>query len=218
MKQMSTTKTSQRYRQHAGHPVIEVAIDDARSLFNPLDPAPYKVRDLNASLERYLLSSARELSAFKRIQIQFQLADPETSEFNAEVITEAIRNHFRYELHLQRKEFLSLLKRGPLFLSVGLSILISSILFGKNVILPNSPELTQIVQEGIGILGWVSMWKPVELLLYDWYPLLERSKLYRKIDQAELIFLFSSGIRPLTRNRSRTSSKRQTVKSTSSLS
>jgi hypothetical protein len=32
-------------------------------------------------------------------------------------------------------------------------------------------ELSFIVQEGLTILAWVALWRPGELLLYEWYPL-----------------------------------------------
>ncbi len=31
--------------------------------------------------------------------------------------------------------------------------------------------LGHILQEGLAIVGWVAMWKPLEIYLYDWWPL-----------------------------------------------
>lgn len=28
-----------------------------------------------------------------------------------------------------------------------------------------------IVSEGFGVVGWVTMWRPVEVVMYDWWPL-----------------------------------------------
>jgi hypothetical protein len=36
------------------------------------------------------------------------------------------------------------------------------------------------------IFGWVSIWKPIELLLFDWYPLVEKLRLYRKVLETEI--------------------------------
>jgi hypothetical protein len=41
-----------------------------------------------------------------------------------------------------------------------------------------SGEWARIVDEGVLILGWVAMWKPLELLLYDWWPQLRRKRTY----------------------------------------
>ena len=39
-------------------------------------------------------------------------------------------------------------------------------------------EWSRIVDEGLLILGWVAMWKPLELLLYDWWPGLRKKRTY----------------------------------------
>lgn len=31
-------------------------------------------------------------------------------------------------------------------------------------------EWVHVAEEGLLILGWVAMWRPIELLLYDWRP------------------------------------------------
>jgi hypothetical protein len=33
-----------------------------------------------------------------------------------------------------------------------------------------------IVEEGLTICGWVAMWRPLEIYLYDWWPLLEERR------------------------------------------
>ena len=41
----------------------------------------------------------------------------------------------------------------------------------------------RILDEGLIIIGWVAMWRPAELLTYDWVPLVRRLKLQRKLAQ-----------------------------------
>jgi len=38
-----------------------------------------------------------------------------------------------------------------------------------------------IVDEGLVILGWVAMWRPIEVLLYEWWPLVRRRTLLRRL-------------------------------------
>ena len=40
--------------------------------------------------------------------------------------------------------------------------------------------------ESLNILGWVAFWKPVELLLYDWYPFSRDMALYTQLEQSEV--------------------------------
>jgi len=39
------------------------------------------------------------------------------------------------------------------------------------------------VRESLTIAGWVAMWRPMQIYLYDWWPLLRRSRIYAKLSQ-----------------------------------
>ena len=41
--------------------------------------------------------------------------------------------------------------------------------------------------EGLVILGWVALWRPMEIFLYDWWPLLKERNLYRDLDTATVL-------------------------------
>ena len=41
-----------------------------------------------------------------------------------------------------------------------------------------------IVREGLIILGWVANWRPIEIFLYDWWPLVRRRKLFERLSQS----------------------------------
>jgi hypothetical protein len=40
-----------------------------------------------------------------------------------------------------------------------------------------------VVREGLHLLGWVSTWKPIELFLYGWWPLVGDRRLYERLSQ-----------------------------------
>jgi hypothetical protein len=50
---------------------------------------------------------------------------------------------------------------------------------------PERPA-TRVLRESIGILGWVAMWKPFEMLLHDRRPLARRLELLRRIAAASV--------------------------------
>ena len=47
------------------------------------------------------------------------------------------------------------------------------------------PFLT-IVRESLTIGGWVAMWRPLEIFLYDWWPLVRRRRIYRSLSRAQV--------------------------------
>jgi hypothetical protein len=40
---------------------------------------------------------------------------------------------------------------------------------------------TTVLREGLTILGWVAMWRPVEIFLYEWWPILEQQRTCERI-------------------------------------
>ncbi len=44
--------------------------------------------------------------------------------------------------------------------------------------------LASILKESLTIGGWVAMWRPLEIFLYDWWPLTARRRVLRKLSAA----------------------------------
>lgn len=40
-----------------------------------------------------------------------------------------------------------------------------------------------VARESLTIAGWVAMWRPMEIYLYDWWPLQRRGRIYEKLGQ-----------------------------------
>jgi hypothetical protein len=43
-----------------------------------------------------------------------------------------------------------------------------------------------IARESLTIVGWVAMWRPLQIFLYDWWPLQRRIRLYQKLSSAHI--------------------------------
>ena len=45
---------------------------------------------------------------------------------------------------------------------------------------------TQVVEESLLTFGWVANWRPIEIFLYEWWPIVRRRNLYRRLAAAEV--------------------------------
>ena len=54
--------------------------------------------------------------------------------------------------------------------------------FAAGYLLENPVQ--RLVEESLLILGWVANWRPLEIFLYDWWPLARRRDLYRRLAAA----------------------------------
>ena len=47
--------------------------------------------------------------------------------------------------------------------------------------------VAMFARESLLIGGWVAMWRPLEICLYDWWPLLRRRRVYKSISRAQIL-------------------------------
>jgi hypothetical protein len=38
-----------------------------------------------------------------------------------------------------------------------------------------------VLQEGLLIMGWVAMWRPIDIFLYDWWPIWRHKRIHSRI-------------------------------------
>jgi len=46
---------------------------------------------------------------------------------------------------------------------------------------------TDIFGEGMLIIGWVAMWRPLEIFLYEWVPIRRRCRILMKLAKMQVI-------------------------------
>jgi len=55
--------------------------------------------------------------------------------------------------------------------------------------LPES-RLALVLREGTIIVGWVAMWRPVEIFLYDWSPIRAEARLFPRLSTMPVIIQY----------------------------
>jgi len=180
-----------RYKHVHGKSLIEVRVKSSLQLFDARDPAPFRERDLDDDFVEYILSTMREFSHKVPVKILIHIIDKETKELSYEEVREAIQSYWIYQVDLFERDLKRFFKRAQLFMLIGALTLVACITIAQNITDSSQPGFLGVLREGIVIFGWVSLWKPIELLLFDWYPLFEKVRLYRKLQNTEVEILTS---------------------------
>jgi hypothetical protein len=166
------------------HGTIEVRVEDIALLFDPLDPFPLPSRDLARSVEAFILDWARELPQEAPCRIVVHVPGVQAERPEAAQLKEAIAAHFSKSAESVTRDLRELFRIGRTSLLIGLAALAACI-FGASVA---STMITgasgQIVSEGLIIVGWVANWRPIEIFLYDWWPLAQQRRLRQRIAAA----------------------------------
>ena len=154
---------------------IMLRLRELAQLFNSMDPSPFVERDLDADAEEYIMSWARELPAGRDLELVIQLSAPSPSDPHAGV-EDAVRRYFTSRAAIKRLEFGQLMRRGRLSLVVGSVFLASCLALGQLVSGYVAGPVADFIREGLSIAGWVALWRPLEIYLYDWWPLFEERR------------------------------------------
>jgi hypothetical protein len=163
-------KAAQPYRREGDATLIEVNLRRIAQLFNSLDPSPFHERDLDVEAESYLVGAVREIGLTAPVKLVIHLPEDELSRADPGEIERAIHNYFRYRAGSSRREMRERFRHGRISLAVGLSFLLACIALREFVLSLDDNTLTRAIAEGLVILGWVAMWGPLHIFLYDWLP------------------------------------------------
>jgi hypothetical protein len=71
-----------------------------------------------------------------------------------------------------------LFRQGRTSVAVGITFLAGSLLLGDFVArMLAERRVSEILRESLVIGGWVAMWRPMEVFLYDWWPICADARL-----------------------------------------
>lgn len=173
---------NERYRVENGEHCIDVRIAQIEQLFDNRDPAPFRERDLDPDLVEYLLAAGEDLVGEGVFRVVFWLEKPcQPGEIEA-----AFRAHFEYELDRLDRRRRRHRRTGQFALLVALLIITGLLALAQLVSSTVPGELGAGLHEGLVISCWVMMWRPVEVLIYDWIPWRRERRVMRRLLDAPI--------------------------------
>jgi hypothetical protein len=179
----------------AAEQVIALRLDSVNELFDALDPAPPLERDLDSRAEKFIVASARERPADIPLRLVVRVDGSATSPDEATLLRSAIHHHFARSAQAERRNLRELFRNGRTSLLIGLAVLAAAFGAGELVTNIGGNHLTRIAAESLVIGGWVAMWRPLEIFLYEWWPICARARLYARLStlRVEIVYAGNSG-------------------------
>jgi len=166
----------------SGSDVIEVRLRDLGQLFDSLDPSPFAKQDLDPRVARYIVESYQEISPKSVRRIVFHLDQIPAGSDAARTVEAAVHDHFAREALKFERELRSLLRRGLVSLVIGLAFLVAMVVIEEQIDrVLGQAGIGPLLTQGLIIVGWVAMWRPLEIFLYDWWPIQGRRRLRQRL-------------------------------------
>lgn len=177
--------------------IIELRIQKLPQLFDSLDPSPFIAQDLDDDAQKYIFASARELSTRLPLALAIHLPEPAESAEDVRDVSEAIREHFLRQSGYTGLRLSQLIRHGWISLAIGLTFLSAALIL--SAALASWAEFhtaVSVFREGLLICGWVAMWRPIQIFLYDWWPILGERRTFDRLGRMPVQIIYEKANSP----------------------
>ena len=165
---------------------IEIRIEKIAQLFHSLDPFPFREKDLDNDAEEFIVGWARELPPDKPLRIVVHLPETQASTPEAHELSAALAQYFDYRARVIALDLNELFRVGRRAMAIGLTVLFFSVVTGQTIGSLAPSPIGRVIEESLLIFGWVANWRPIEIFLYDWWPIVRRGNLYQRLSAAHV--------------------------------
>jgi len=166
---------------------IEINLSRLQQLFNSLDPSPFRDRDLDHDAEDYIVGSAVEAPRQQPLALVIHLPADQLPVQELPNLREAIHNYFAYRRDQENRRLRLLFRDGRIALLIGLGFLFCCMLLRELANSFGNDSASDIFGEGMLIIGWVAMWRPLEIFLYEWVPIRRRCGILAKLAEMPVV-------------------------------
>jgi hypothetical protein len=177
--------------------IIEVRVSELRQLLNAIDPSPFHERDLDPRAEEFIVAWSKDLPSDAPLALVVYLDRAAGPPEEAGLLRDAIHEFFSQRALATRRSLRELFSRGRISLAIGLAFLGLSIATGDALAsyFEGSP-LAELLRESFLIGGWVAMWRPLEVFLYDWWPIRADARHFDRLSVMPVRIVYKSSASP----------------------
>jgi hypothetical protein len=166
---------------------LELNIADPMQLFNSMDPAPFHERDLDSEVVDYIVEWALEVAPDAPLGLLVTLHHESAPERGAALICDAMHTSFQRRALAKRRALKKLLREGRISMVIGIVFLAMAIFVSDYLggMIANK-NYAWLLQESVVIGGWVALWHPLNIFLYEWWPLRAERRLFERLAQMQV--------------------------------
>lgn len=164
--------------------VLELHVAEMRQLFNAMDPAPFRERDLDPNAYSYIVNWGREAPARQPLGLVVHLSRETATADDVGMLRDAVNTYFQQRANATRQQLRQLFRIGRVSLLIGIAFLALVIGIGEYLTVRIDKEsYGYLVKESLIIAGWVALWRPLEIFLYDWWPIRAEATLLDRLSE-----------------------------------
>jgi len=165
---------------------VELNLREVNQLFNTIDPSPFRERDLDRDAEEFIISWTRDFPLREPVVLVVYLSELPAGKDIEPIVEQSVQNYFAYRARINQMEFRQLMKDGRHSLLIGGLFLGACLTLSHALVGQASGTFLSVARESLTIAGWVAMWQPMEIFLYQWWPLRRRGRIFEKMSRMKV--------------------------------
>jgi len=170
---------------------IILYLQSVEDIFSKMAGPLYCNRVLNDITEECIVDEAVKLPPHRPLYFTVHVPGHEIE--RADEVVAAIHKHFGYCRKKSQAKLKNTLQAGWRRLLIGFVFLVITY-FLVQLLSPyySAGGFAITIRELLIILAWVALWRPAELLLYEWYPFMRDANLFRRVEQSTVTVIIMS--------------------------
>ena len=167
---------------------LQLYLRETAQLFNSMDPAPFRERDLDPNAEAYIVDWAREAPAHARLALLVQVGGPAAASSDQAMLADAVHAYFQQRAVATRARLRWLFRTGRISLLIGLSFVALTVVAAEAIsgVVGEDSAYARMIVDALVIGAWVALWRPLEIFLYDWWPIRAEARLYERLSRIDV--------------------------------
>ena len=160
---------------------IHIRLKTIEAFFNSLDPSPLVERDINDTVEDYIVDCVHDAPHDASLQLVLHVPDEAAAHVGAADVRQSVANYFSFLRDRETRRIRHLMREGREAALVGVAFLAACTVGAQALKSVHGGALFSLLAEGLLIIGWVANWRAVSIFLYEWRPMRRKMKDYDRL-------------------------------------
>jgi hypothetical protein len=195
-----------RSRRRRGTANVNIHVHDLAQMFNSFDPSPFWDRDLDRKAAEFIEDEFTDKRSADHWQLHVYTHEGIASAADLQAAIERYYERLALSTRLNLREQI---RFGEIALLVGVAVF-SICISMRGILQSTLHALPRGLDEGLIVLAWIALWRPVEALAYGWVPLYRRRRLYQRLARVQVVVRVKAN--PVRDNTSRPLESRSATK------
>ncbi len=167
--------------------IIKILVNAYKDLFNDLDPAPLKNRDLDQNLISYLEECSTDIPLRYKLSLQFVAEESIIDEDKERRTILGLKTYFNFVILSFKREIANTYRTSIIYVICAFLLITLSFYLGG---ISTTHILIETLVEGLSIGGWVFLWEAIALIVFKNHETRLKCKRYERLDKAKTVFIY----------------------------